>query len=120
MAPRAFDYRFLYAVAQKYRKDAHRMLMTIPASKKYLNPTVVSWLNEVEERLVQKTGSMIMSEKIASKLLPAALAYTAYKVDNDIGQQPQYSRRIYRMSPQTQDRPSFALFPRWMKKAFNV
>jgi len=100
------------AKAQKMRRDAHRMLMTIPASRKYLNPDVVRWLNGLEDRIVEQTGRMTVGERIASKLIPAALAYTTFKVDNDIGQQPRYSRRSYRMPDQAQDLLALPAWPR--------
>jgi len=100
------------AKAEKYGKDAHRMLMTMPGAKKYLNPTVVDHLNQFESRLIEQTGPMTMKERLGAKLIPAAMAYTKYKVDNDVGQQPTYARRTFRMPKQSQKSPSFALWPR--------
>jgi radical SAM superfamily enzyme YgiQ (UPF0313 family) len=92
------------AKASKYREDAHRMMMTIPAAKKYLDSTMAEKLDNLSKRLMEITGPMTVREKISSKLLPAMLAYTDFKVRNNIGQQPKFSRREYRMSiPKTSE-----------------
>jgi radical SAM superfamily enzyme YgiQ (UPF0313 family) len=84
------------AKAERYRKDAHRALMVIPASKRYLNSSVGAWLDGFQERLVVETGAMTLRERFMSKIAPAFLWYTDFKLRHNIGQQPKLTRRTFR------------------------
>ena len=87
------------AKARKYIEDARRCLMIIPASKPYLGHEVGLWLDEVVRRIEGLSGPMTVKEKLLARLAPAILAYTELKLRNDIGQQPQFTSKSYRMEP---------------------
>jgi len=84
------------AKAQKYRKNAHRPMSVIPASKRYVNAHNRRWLDLLQKRLVEKTGPMNKKEWAISKLAPAILWYTDFTMRHDIGQQPTFTRKTYR------------------------
>jgi haloalkane dehalogenase len=84
------------AKAQRYGKEAHRAQMVIPASKKYLNADVVAQLEALQVRLAAETGPLTLRERIRSRIAPALLWYTDFKIRNDIGQQPTFTRRSFK------------------------
>jgi radical SAM superfamily enzyme YgiQ (UPF0313 family) len=83
------------AKAEKYGKDSHRTVTIIPASKRYLNSNAREWLNRLKEKLIAETGSMTWREYILSKIAPAFLWYTDFKLRYDIRQQPKFTRRVF-------------------------
>ena len=88
------------AKALKLGRDAHAVLPVIPASLRYLSATSAARLQALREKLEAHTGRMTWTERVVSKLAPLALAYTDFKVRHDIGQQPEFSSRTYRMGPE--------------------
>jgi radical SAM superfamily enzyme YgiQ (UPF0313 family) len=85
------------AKAQRQKEMAHDATMLLPASMKYLNPAVVSRLKDLHQRLITETGPMTRKERLLSKLIPAMLRYTSFKLRAKIGQQPKFTRRTFRM-----------------------
>jgi hypothetical protein len=85
------------AKARRYGEDAHRAMMLMPGSKKYLSLPVADWLDGLLQRLAEETGAMTWKERLASRLVPAMLRYTSLKLRYDIGQQPKFTRRTFRM-----------------------
>ncbi len=84
------------AKARRYGEIAHRAQIIIPASKRYLNPSVNSWLDDLQARLAAETGPLSRLERLESKLAPAALWFTSLKLRHDLWQQPEYTRRVHR------------------------
>lgn len=87
------------AKAQVYKKSAHRAMTVIPASRRYVNGHVVGWLDQLQDRLGAATGPMTLKEKLLAKAAPALLWYTDMAVRLDIGQQPEFTERCFRMDP---------------------
>jgi hypothetical protein len=85
------------AKARRYGENAHRAMMLMPGSKKYLSLPAADWLDGLQQRLAEETGAMTWKERLASRLVPAMLRYTSLKLRYDIGQQPKFTRRTYRM-----------------------
>jgi radical SAM superfamily enzyme YgiQ (UPF0313 family) len=91
--------------ALKYGKDAHPVLKIIPASKRYLSSETGEWLSRLEAQLAAETGPMSLRERLAARLLPAALRYTDFKLRHEIGQQPEFTRRAFRPEPRARRSP---------------
>lgn len=85
------------AKALKYGADSHRAMALMPASHRYLGPQASAWLAGLERRLAAETGPMTLKERAIAKLIPAAIRYTDFKLRHDIGQQPEFTRRTYRL-----------------------
>jgi haloalkane dehalogenase len=85
------------AKAQYYGHNAHRAQMLLPASQRYLNPRSADRLERLHQKIAAATGPMTPKERLMSKLVPAMLRYTALKLRHNIKQQPQFSRRTFRM-----------------------
>ncbi|MFH0900048.1 MAG: hypothetical protein V2A73_05410 [Pseudomonadota bacterium] len=83
--------------AQMYGTDSHRAMMLIPASRRYLNDPASSWLKKLEEQIAIETGPMSRGERMLSKVVTPMLRLTDFKIRHKIGQQPQFTRREYRM-----------------------
>jgi len=79
-----------------YGKNAHRAMMLIPASKKYVGETASNQLDRLQQSLAEETGPMTWKESLSSKLVPAMIRYTSFKLRHDIGQQPEFTRRTFR------------------------
>jgi radical SAM superfamily enzyme YgiQ (UPF0313 family) len=90
------------AKAQKYAEGAHVPLKVMPASKRYLNAETRAWLTDLESRLTAATGPMSRRERLAAWLLPLALRFTDFKLRHGIGQQPEFTRRVYRAESRPQ------------------
>ncbi|NOZ02507.1 MAG: hypothetical protein GXP54_11535 [Deltaproteobacteria bacterium] len=88
--------RRIRAKAEYYGKNAHYVMMLIPASKRYVSPQVADWLDGLYQRLEEATGPMTMKEQLVSKGAPALLALEALKLRLGIDQQPVSSRRTFR------------------------
>ncbi len=86
------------AKAQVYKNNAHRAMTVIPASKRYLNGDVLDWLDQLQGRLDAATGPMTLKEKLLAKAAPALLWYTDMAMRLDIGQQPEFTERYFRMA----------------------
>ncbi len=91
------------AKAKKYGEIAHRAMMLLPSSKKYVNSESANRLEGLMQRLAEKTGPMTRTERLMSKLIPAMMLYTSFKLSHDIGQQPKFSRRTFRMGRSAED-----------------
>jgi radical SAM superfamily enzyme YgiQ (UPF0313 family) len=81
---------------RKYGADVHAVLKIIPASRRYLNAETGAWLTRLETALAAETGAMSVRERVAARLLPAALRYTDFKLRHGIGQQPEFTRGVFR------------------------
>ncbi len=104
------------AKARNYGERAHRAMALIPASKKYVNPSTANWLDELYQRLVLKTGPMTWAERLGSRVVTAAAWYTSFKLRHDIGQQPEFSSRTFRMGTQARGLELPRSLPDWLKK----
>jgi radical SAM superfamily enzyme YgiQ (UPF0313 family) len=82
--------------ARKYGRDAHVALKVIPASKRYVNAEVQAWLARLQVELAAATGPLSLRERLAARLLPAALRYTDFRLRHGLGQQPEFTRRVFR------------------------
>ena len=80
-------------------RRAHRAMVLIPPSRRYLGAEVNAWLDLLYHRLEQETGRVSGRERLLARLIPAAMRYTAFKLRHEVGQQPEFTRRCYRMSP---------------------
>jgi radical SAM superfamily enzyme YgiQ (UPF0313 family) len=85
--------------AEKYRQIAHRSMMLMPASRSHLSAPSAERLNQLLQRIGQETGPMTLKERMMSKLTAGMIRYTNFKLRHDIGQQPDFSRRSFRMDP---------------------
>jgi haloalkane dehalogenase len=85
------------AKAAKYGADAHRAMMLMKASERYLEEPGRSWLVGLQRRLAASTGPLTGRERLISKVVPAMLKITDFKMRHELGQQPEYTRRTYRM-----------------------
>ena len=86
------------AKAQMLRPKAHRAMLIARAAKAHVNDQTAAWLEEFYHRLRAATGPLTPTERILSRATPAMLWYTDFKIQNDIGQQPEHTRRHYRMA----------------------
>ena len=84
------------AKTQVYKNNAHRAMTVIPASRRYLNGDVLDWLDPLQGRLGAATGPRTLKENLAA---PALLWYTDMAMRLDIGQQPEFTERYFRMAP---------------------
>lgn len=89
------------AKAERYGREAHRAMSLIPASRRRLNATVRAWLERLHARIAAATGPMTLAERAASLAVPGALRYTEFKLRHGIGRQPEFTRRTFRMEPQS-------------------
>lgn len=99
------------AKAAKYGQTAHRAMALMPGSMRYLDQPVRGWLQDLLRRIERETGPMTLKERLQAKLVPALLRYTSFKLDHQVGQQPAFSRRSYRM-PVFQPNPALAFSDR--------
>ena len=100
------------AKALKYRDEAHRAMTIMPASRRYLNPASRTWLDGLLRRLAAQTGEMTRKERLQSRAMPALLRYTDFKLRHGVRQQPEFTRRTYRMEP--------GLAARWRRWAEDI
>jgi radical SAM superfamily enzyme YgiQ (UPF0313 family) len=99
------------AKAERYGREAHRAMALIPASRRFVNPVVGAWLEQLRARIADATGPQTLGERAAALVVPAALRYTRFKLRHDIGQQPEFTRRTFRMEPYALGRPAPLLRP---------
>jgi hypothetical protein len=92
------------AKAECYGKTAHSAMALIPASRKHVNAATSSWLEMLRQRIVAATGPLTVAERAASLIVPAAIRYTQFKLRHNIGQQPEFTRRTFRMEPEKHGR----------------
>ena len=85
------------AKARHYAASAHGAAMLIPASRRWVNPRVGKWLAELKQRVESSTGPLTRRERLASRLVPAMLWYTDFKLRHDLWQQPKLERKSWRM-----------------------
>jgi haloalkane dehalogenase len=83
--------------AEKYRQIAHRSMMLLPASRRHLSAPSAAWVGDLLRRLTLATGPMTMKERLMSRLAAGLIRYTAFKQRHGLGQQPEFSRRSFRM-----------------------
>jgi hypothetical protein len=85
------------AKADKYREIAHRSMALLPASKRHLSAPNARRVDDLFRRLDREVGPMTLRERLLSKLVGGMIRYTDYKMRHDIGQQPEFTRRSFRM-----------------------
>ncbi len=100
------------AKAETYARTAHQALMLIPAALPYAPAETRAGLRELIRRIEDRTGPLTVSEQAREKLLPAMIRYTNFKLKNGIRQQPESTRRVYRMPKNPFRRARQALHPR--------
>ena len=84
------------AKAERYGRDAHRAMMVIPSSKRYVNPASAGKLSELQKKLAEHTGGMTLGERLKSLLAPSMLRYTSFKLSHNLWQQPEFTRKTFR------------------------
>jgi hypothetical protein len=99
------------AKAQRYKEMSHRAMMLLPASQRYLNPRSADRIGQLHRKLAEETGPMTPKERLASKLVPAMLRYTSFKLHHNIGQQPDFTRRAFRMGKRVRGLAANLLLP---------
>ena len=85
------------AKAEWYRQSAHRAMVLLPASKKYLEPSAAAWVEALYERLCYETGPPTGVERAAIRAMPALIAWTDFKQRHGLGEQPTFARRTFRV-----------------------
>ena len=86
--------------AERLKNDAHRAMMLIPGALRHVNPKTRAWLEDLIVRLERETGPMTPRERLAAAAIPALMKLEAFKVRFDIAQQPNFTRKSFRMPPQ--------------------
>lgn len=90
------------AKAERYRRLAHSAMSLIPGSRRHVNAATSGWLAGLQRRIADATGPMTLAERAAALVVPAAIRYTEFKLRHELGQQPEFTRRTFRMQPQPQ------------------
>ena len=85
------------AKAQVYKDRARKALILIPASKRYLHHEINAWLDDLRKRIISETGDMTAREHLLSKLVPLLIKSADIKLRFNMGMQPRFTRRSYRM-----------------------
>jgi hypothetical protein len=85
------------AKAMYYKENAHYAMTLIPGSKAYVSPEVADWLDRLYQRSEGATGPMTPKERLVSKVVPTLMALESLRIRHDIGQQPDFTRRTWRM-----------------------
>jgi len=85
------------AKAQVYKELARWAVPLIPASKRYQNERVNEWLDDLRKRVVAETGDIKLRESFVSKFIPILYKAMDLKLRYNIGMQPKFTRRTYRM-----------------------
>ncbi len=86
-------------------------MVLLPGSKRFISPVAAEWTDGLLKRLEAETGPMSAKQLVLSKLVPAMIAYTDFRMRFDIGQQPKFSRRTYRQIKQTYDQVLAGMLP---------
>jgi len=84
------------AKARRYKDMSHKAMMLLQASQRYVNRRSADWIERLYQRIAAETGPMTRRERLAAKLVPAMLRYTAFKLRHNIGEQPEFTRRTFR------------------------
>lgn len=87
--------------AEKYGRLAHSALPLLPGSRRHVNATTSAWLARLQRQIAEATGPMTLAERATSLVVPAAIRYTEFKLRHNLGQQPEFTRRTFRMEPQS-------------------
>ncbi len=85
------------AKAERYRTDSHRAMPLLPASIRRVGPVAQARLEDLYQRLIRDTGPLTLRERAIASLIPAAIRWTEFRVRHNIGQQPAFTRREYRI-----------------------
>ncbi|MFC1609850.1 B12-binding domain-containing radical SAM protein [Myxococcota bacterium] len=86
------------AKASHYGDAARRALQMIPASKRYVSSTVRDWAEEFQQRLLTETGPLGSRERLVAHVVaPVLLRITDMKLRLGLGDQPEPTRRTFRM-----------------------
>lgn len=83
--------------AKEYKNTVRRGLALFSAAKRYLNPKVNDWLDDLRERIISETGDIDARVYLNAKVVPLLMKLTALKLRYNIGMQPRFTKRIYRM-----------------------
>jgi radical SAM superfamily enzyme YgiQ (UPF0313 family) len=106
------------AKARRYARDARSALPVLRASRRHVQPHVRAWLESLRARLLAETGPITPRERVIQRLAPALLWREGFKMRNDIGQQPEFTRRTYRMEAEPDAAPVLSPLEllRWMAR----
>jgi haloalkane dehalogenase len=85
------------AKARLYADRSHDALTVLAPSKQYLDPSIWPWIDQLQSRVLAQTGEMNVKERILSKVAPAILWYTDFCLRHEIAQQPEFTRRVWRV-----------------------
>ena len=85
------------AKAQMYAERSRQVVTVLPSTKRYLEASIWPWIDGLQQRVLKNSGDMTPRERILSWFAPVVLWYTDFCMRHDIGQQPEYSRREWRM-----------------------
>lgn len=86
------------AKAVQYGIGAHRTTSIVPASKAWLSSHLGRDMDRFQERLLRETGPMTRKERLIARAVPALMRYTDLTLRFQIGQQPTFTRRTFRMA----------------------
>lgn len=100
------------AKAIRYGQDARASLKALRASKRYVSPRIGAWIERLRQRLIDETGPMTLAERAVERVTPALLWREQFKLKHDIGQQPEFTRRAYRMPSLWQEMVAAGRVPR--------
>jgi haloalkane dehalogenase len=99
------------AKAERYGKDAHKVLSVLPASKRHLEASIHPWIDDLYARIEATTGPPTHRERMLQRVAPAALWYTDFCLRHGVGQQPDSTRRTWRLQEQTSTARAVAKWP---------
>ena len=85
------------AKAERYGRSAHQALMALEASKRYVSDEAAAWLDSFSARLEAATGPLTLGERLLKGVAPALLWHLDLKRRLGIGEQPEFTRRTWRM-----------------------
>ena len=86
------------AKAVQYGVGSHRSMSIVPASKAWLSAPIRRDLDRFQARLHRETGPMTVKERLIARAVPALMRYTDLALRYDLGQQPTFTRRTFRMA----------------------
>ena len=84
--------------ARKYAQDAHKMMLLIPPSRRYVAPPIRTWLDELAERTAAETGEPTVRERLLSRVISPMLMYSDLKIRLGLNGQPGCTRGFFRMN----------------------
>ena len=97
------------AKARRCGKEARSGLKIVPASKRYVSAEIGGWLDRLQQKIIDQTGPLTIKERVVQRLAPALLLRETLKLRLNIGQQPEFTRKTFRM-PATDLAPLFVPF----------